>query len=223
MARFPKLLVVLLSAAFLVACGDDDDNRPPDNTSLVRIMHASPDAPAVDVLVDDVVAFTNVPYPADSGYLSLLSGTRNFKVNATGTSTTVIDVSPTLIAGKSYSVFAVGFLADIEPLLLEDDRNVLATQARIRVIHGSPDAPAVDVLVNDNLVVSNLAFKGASSYLEVPTGDYVFKLNLTGTATTAFTSGAIALEAGKVYTAIAIGSVASGAPNPLDIKLLTDK
>jgi len=195
----------------------------PDATSLVRVMHASPDAPAVDVLVDNIVALTNVPYPAASGYLGLLSGTRNFKVNATGTSTTVIDVSAPLTAGKSYSVFAVGFLAGIEPLLLEDDRSVLAAKARIRVIHGSPDAPAVDVRANDTVVVPNLAFKGASSYLEVPPGNYVFKLNLAGTGTTAFTSPIIALGAGKVYTAIAIGSAAPAAANPLTIKLLIDK
>ncbi|MCX9155320.1 DUF4397 domain-containing protein [Niveibacterium sp. 24ML] len=193
-----------------------------DATSQVRVMHASPDAPAVDVLVDGAAALTNVPFPADSGYLSLLSGTRNFKVNAAGTSTTVIDVSPALAAGKSYSVFAVGFLAGIEPLLLEDNRTVVADKAKVRVIHGSPDAPAVDVLANDAVVVPNVPFKGVSGYLEVPAGNYVFKLNLQGTSTTAFTSPSIALEAGKVYTAIAIGSAAGGT-NPLTIKLLTDK
>jgi len=224
MAHFHKLLVVLITAVFLSACGNGDDNWPPYPTSLVRVMHASPDAPAVDVLLDGRRVLTNVPYPDDSGYLRLLSGTRNFKVNAAGTDTTVIDVSVSLKAGKSYSVFAVNFLADIEALLLEDDRSVSATLARIRVIHGSPDAPAVDVLANDTVVVPNLAFKEASSsYLEVPPGDYVFKLNLAGTATTAFTTPPIALVAGKVYTAIAIGSVAPAATNPLTIKLLIDR
>jgi hypothetical protein len=193
-----------------------------DATAQVRVMHASPDAPAVDVLVDGAKALANVPFPADSGYVSLLSGQRNFKVNAAGTATTVIDVSPTLTAGKSYSVFAVGFLAGIQPLLLEDNRTPTAGKARIRVIHGSPDAPAVDVLANDAKVLSNVPFKAASDYLTVDPGNYVFKLNLAGTTTTAYTTPSIALAAGKVYTAIAIGSAAGGA-NPLTVKLLTDK
>ncbi|GAA5177764.1 hypothetical protein GCM10025771_15580 [Niveibacterium umoris] len=212
----PVSLLVLTRAA------DTPKLSIPDATAQVRVMHASPDAPAVDVLVDDVKALSAVPFPADSGYLSLLSGARNFKVNAAGTATTVINATPTLSAGKSYSVFAVGFLSGIEALLLEDDRTVNANLARIRVIHGSPDAPTVDVLANDAKVLSNVPFKTASSYLEVPAGNYVFKLNLAGTATTAFTSPSVALEAGKVYTAIAIGSAAGGA-HPLTIKLLTDR
>ncbi len=195
----------------------------PDATAQLRVMHASPDAPAVDVLVNDAKTLSNVPFPADSGYLSLLAGNYNLKVNAANTTTTVINADATLTRGKSYSVFAVGLLAGIEPLVLEDDRTTVADKARVRVIHASPDAPNVDVLANDAKVLSNVPFKTASAYLEVPAGNYVFKLNVAGTATTALTSPSIALEAGKVYTAIAIGSTASGASNPLALKLLTDR
>jgi len=195
----------------------------PDATAQLRVMHASPDAPAVDVLVNDGKTLSNVSFPADSGYLSLLAGNYNLKVNAANTTTTVINADATLARGKSYSIFAVGLLAGIEPLVLEDDRISVADKARIRVIHASPDAPNVDVLANDAKVLSNVPFKAASTYLEVPAGNYVFKLNVAGTATTALTSPSIALEAGKVYTAVAIGSVASGASNPLALKLLTDR
>jgi len=175
------------------------------------------------VLVNDGKTLSNVWFPADSGYLSLLAGNYNLKVNAANTTTTVINADATLARGKSYSIFAVGLLAGIEPLVLEDDRTSVADKARIRVIHASPDAPNVDVLANDAKVLSNVPFKAASAYLEVPAGNYVFKLNVAGTATTALTSPSIALEAGKVYTAVAIGSVASGASNPLALKLLTDR
>lgn len=195
----------------------------PDATTQVRVMHASPDAPAVDVLVNDAKVLSSVAFPADSGYLSLLAGNYNFKVNAANTTTTVINADAALARAKSYSVFAVGPLASIEPLVLEDVRITVADKARIRVIHASPDAPNVDVLANDAKVLSNVPFKAASAYLEVPPGNYVFKLNVAGTATTALTSPSLALEAGKVYTAIAIGSTATGAANPLALKLLTDR
>lgn len=191
-----------------------------DNTSLLRVLHASPDAPAVDVLVDDTEVLADVPYATASGYLAVDSGDRNIKVNAANTATTVINATPTLEPGKSYSVLAVNFLASIEPLVLTDDRSVVADKARVRVVHASPDAPNVDVLANDAVVLTNVPFKVASEYLEVVPGNYVFKLNVAGTATTAFTSPSRALEAGKVYTVVAIGAEAGA--NPLTLKVLVD-
>src|SRR5690606_318306 len=92
-----------------------------DTRARVRVIHASPDAPNVDVLVDDAVALTDVPFPAASDYLPLSSGERNFKVNVAGTATTAIDVDVTLGGSTDYSVLAVGFVADIEPLLTVDE------------------------------------------------------------------------------------------------------
>jgi hypothetical protein len=194
-----------------------------DNRAQVRVMHASPDAPNVDVLVDNVVALSNVPYPVNSDFLAVPSGARNFKVNAAGTSTTVIDVTPTLIAGRAYTAYATGFLANIAATLVEDNLTLpTAGNAKIRVVHASPDAPNVDVLANDNRVLTNVPFRTASDYLTVPAGNYTFKVNVTGTTTTA-TQATVPLAAGKIYTAVAIGSVAGGATNPLTIRLLTDR
>ena len=59
------------------------------DTAMVRVLHASPDAPAVDVFLDDtaVSALTNVPFGVISGYLEIPAGAHNVKVYATGTTT----------------------------------------------------------------------------------------------------------------------------------------
>jgi hypothetical protein len=194
-----------------------------DNRAQLRAFHASPDAPNVDILLDNVVAAGNLRYPTAVGFVAVPSGARNVKVNAAGTATTVIDVTPTLAAGRAYTAYAVGFLANISALLVEDNLAAPTTgNAKIRVIHGSPDAPNVDILANNNRVLSNVPFKTASDYLVVPAGAYNFKVNVAGTATTAAQAD-VTLAAGKVYTAIAVGSVASTATNKLGIQLLTDK
>jgi hypothetical protein len=194
-----------------------------DSRAQLRAFHASPDAPNVDILVDNAIAASNVAYPTAVGFVGVPSGARNVKVNATGTATTVIDVTPTLAAGKAYTAYAVGFLASISALLVEDNLSApTAGNAKIRVIHGSPDAPNVDILANNNKVLSNVPFKTASDYLVVPAGAYNFKVNVAGTANTA-TQADVTLAAGKVYTAIAVGSVSPTAKNKLGIQLLTDK
>lgn len=194
-----------------------------DIRAQLRAFHASPDAPNVDILVDNVIAASNVPYPSAVGFVNVPAGARNIKVNASGTATTVIDVTPTLAAGKAYTAYAVGFLANISALLVEDNLAApTAGNVKVRVIHGSPDAPNVDILANDSKVLSNVPFKTASDYLVVPAGKYNFKVNVAGTTTTAAQAD-VTLSAGRVYTAIAVGSVAASAKNKIGIQLLTDK
>ena len=45
-----------------------------------------------------------------------------------------------------------------------------AQPAMVRVAHFSPDAPAVDVYVNDDRVLSGVKYKTVSKYLELPAG-----------------------------------------------------
>ena len=60
-------------------------------SASMRVLHASPDAPPVDILIDDKVVLTNVAYKGASPFLMIKSGMRNIKVNAAGTTTTVIN------------------------------------------------------------------------------------------------------------------------------------
>ena len=69
------------------------------DAARVRVLHASPDAPNVDIYLDDtkVDALTNVPFKAISAYLSVPSGAHNVKVVPTGGTVTdaVIDAGVT--------------------------------------------------------------------------------------------------------------------------------
>src|SRR3954451_9236586 len=119
-----RLLTLGFAVAALAAgCGDDDSNTGPATDAGLRVVHASPDAPSVDVLVDDAKVLSSVPYLGSSSYLEVASGSRNIKVNAAGTSTTVIDADLPLIAGTDYTVIAGGLVSDIAPIVLQDDRS----------------------------------------------------------------------------------------------------
>lgn len=194
-----------------------------DSRALVRVTHASPDAPSVDVAVNGVTALTGVAYPVNSDYLAVAEGSTRLQVKVAGTETSVIDATVPLSRLVSYSVFAVNFVSGIEPLLLEDDRSAPAAgKARLRVLHGSPDAPAVDVAVSGSVAVANLPFKQASGYLEVPAGTYPVEVRVAGTST-AVLSADLTLEAGAVYTVLAKGSVTTVPSAPLALKVLRDR
>ena len=70
-----KFLTLLLAASALTAaCSDDDDNTGPEGEARVRVVHASPDAPDVDVLLDDAEVLGDVPYLTASNYLGRARG-----------------------------------------------------------------------------------------------------------------------------------------------------
>lgn len=173
--------------------------------AFVRVVHASPDAPNVDVWVDGSTVLTDVPFTAVSDYLAVPAGDHNVQVTATGETDPVIDADLTLAAGTSYTVAAVGLLADISATVLTDDRTPAADQSKLRVFHASPSAPAsVDVAVTDGpVLVEGLAYPEATGYLTVDPGTYPLEIRAAGETDAALTLEAT-LEAGENYTAIAM-------------------
>jgi hypothetical protein len=207
-------LLVALSMAIAIGCGESHHSR-------LRVVHASPDAPNVDVAVDDKTVLTNVAYGTASDYLTVNSGKRKIVVAATGTNTDVIEVSPDLVNKTDYTVLAVGLVANISPLLLTDDNAApSAGNVKVRIIHGAPSAGSVDIYVTapgDDLTsatptLSNVAFKDASDYLSVPAGNYEIRVTLTGTKTVAIDSGSVTLTAGQIRTVVALDATGGGGP-----------
>jgi len=186
-----------------------------DAKARVRVIHASPDAPAVDVWVNGAKAFTNAPFKGITQYAELAGGDYDIQVVPAGaTSPAVISGKLGFGAGKDYSVIAVGKLANIAPLVLEDN-NALpeAGKAHVRFIHASPDAPAVDIAVKSGPVLfKNVAFKGVGEYLPVAAGTYDLEVRLAGTNTVALSVPGVKLENQTVYTVFAMG-LAGGTPS----------
>ncbi|MBN1642465.1 MAG: DUF4397 domain-containing protein [Anaerolineae bacterium] len=179
----------------------------------VRVVHASPDAPAVDVLVNDGVAFANAPFKGITDYAALDTGTYNIKVVPTGATEPVVIEADLALEAKDYTVVAVGLLANIEPLVLVDNNAAPAAgKAHVRFVHASPDAPAVDIAVKGGPVLfSNVAFKEVGEYLPVDAGTYDLEVRLAGTDTVALAVPGLALADGTVYTVFAMG-LAGGQP-----------
>lgn len=83
--------------------------------------------------------------------------------------------------------------------------------ALIRVVHGSPDAPNVDVYVNGVLLLENVPYQAFSGLLEVGTGAQNIQVNVAGTDTTAI-DATLELEESTATTVIATNFVASIEP-----------
>jgi hypothetical protein len=182
----------------------------------VRVVHASPDAPAVDVWVNDaIVVFSDAPFKGITSYAELDAGTYNVKVVPAGaTEPAVIEADLDLAAGTDYTVVAVGKLAEIQPVVLVDDNSAPAAgMAHVRFMHASPDAPNVDIYVADGgpLLFENVPFGQAFPYVPVEAGTYDLEVRVHDTDVVVLTVPGVSLADRTVYTIFAMG-LAGGEP-----------
>lgn len=196
-------------------------------TAEIMLVHASPDAPPVDILVNGTKATTTpLAFPNSLGYLAVPVGSGNptFALQVPGSGMPPIPVPanalPTLVAGKKYTVFVTGQLSKgLEYKAVEDIFTVNPAKPTIRFAHMSPDAPAVDIIltlpgIGDYPVppFQNVSYKDVSTFFnEGMAGSFPVKVRISGTETIALTIPSLTLTNGKVITIFANG-LAAGTP-----------
>ncbi|GAB4451679.1 MAG: hypothetical protein OHK0029_01290 [Armatimonadaceae bacterium] len=230
-------LLLTVGALTGMGCGSGNDDEPHELNGRVRVVHASPDAPNVDVYVDNQRVLSNVPYRQFSGYLPVRAGNRNIRVTPANVNTDVINANVFVAGGEDYTILATGRVADLEPLVLNDDNTAPAAgNIRLRLVHASPaDAAAsVDIYVTApgadiNAIaptLSGVPFRAASNYLSVPAGDYRVRITPAGTKTVVIDTGTVSLPAGAIRTGVAVGdpsvNTAAGGAADLGALLLAD-
>ncbi len=189
----------------------------------LRAIHASPDAPDVDLLIDGAVVSTALAYPTATAYINTTSGLHTLKANTTGTANSLITEELNLTPGKTYSVFVANLLATIEPIVVEDDLSAPAAgKARIRVAHMVPDGPAanLEILNGVNVFASigNTTFKSVSNFIEVDAG--TFDLQLRDATNDVILLGPVPVTFvdGKIYTYVLYGQVGNTSVGTLTIE-----
>ncbi|MEF8818981.1 MAG: DUF4397 domain-containing protein [Haloferacaceae archaeon] len=193
------------------ALADDDEE-----TAGLRVAHASPDAPNVDVYVDGAVAVSGLEFRSVTDYLEVPTGEREVAVNVAGTDTTVFGPTEIELAAEDYTAVALGEASSDDSVftvsLFEDTNgaNLGDDEARVRAIHASPDAPAVDVTANDGAltVFDGFAFGESSGYAVVPADEYEIEVrpdteNNDGTVVKEVSG--VTLAGGSTYTVFAVG------------------
>jgi hypothetical protein len=151
-----------------------------------KVIHGSPDAPAVDIYARGIATplISNLAYTSASSYLNVPENLYILDITVAGSSTPVFSKVADLngLAGSVLTVFASGYLSPENNqdgpsfgifvalnngtvLELEDYK----PKAKVQVIHNSADpiANKVDVYLNGELLLDDFEFRKATGFVEV--------------------------------------------------------
>ena len=124
-----------------------------------------------------------------------------------------------MTAAAALFLAVAGPVAAAEPLTavvaVDDTGTPAAGQAWVRVLHGSPDAPSVDVKANDADILTDVPFGTISDYLPVDAGTYNIKVCAAGTDTCVIDAD-LTFEDGKRYTVAATDLVEQIKPQVIE-------
>jgi uncharacterized membrane protein required for colicin V production len=148
----------------------------PDEANL-QIIHNSP-TPTVDIYVNDKLLLDNFEFRKATPFIKVPAGVELKIGVALGTSRSSADVIATfpvkLEKNKNYVAIASGIVGNRSTpftIAVNDAGRISATNSEnvdINFFHGSPDAPAVNILANNNIAFNNISFGKFGNYVSVP-------------------------------------------------------
>lgn len=191
--------------------------------SSIRVFHASPNAPAVDVYANGKLIVKNLSYKELSQYISVAPGSYNIMVYTSGQMTNpVINTNLNIPANTVFNIAVIGTLPDISLYPIQEPTTAQNFgRPCVRFVHLSPNAPAVDIKLSDGTkVFTGVGYKGITDYACVPTGTYTFTVSPTGRENIVLTVPNVKLDPNSYYTLYAVGLV--GKSPTLEVMLVPE-
>lgn len=206
-----SLTVVNLATRVSPPCTEVLDIAGSPEDACVRLVHAAPDAPGVDAYLNDAQVAADLSFGTATEYASVPSGGgRGVRIVAAGGATeeSILDGSFDLDPGQAYEILVQGGGTDLGLNITGVDlRPVAEGQARLRVIHASPDAGAVNIGVegDEENLFEGADFGNATEYAILDAGDYALEVRPGDEDMTVALRSDVTLEEGMVYDLVAIG------------------
>jgi hypothetical protein len=216
-----KLLTVLLLLSNMALSGCDSSTSFSGEVARLRVLHASPDAPAADVLFDSLLVLSGLNFGESSDYIKVDQGTRRIRVSEAGTTSSFIDVNYTLLDDKDYTFVIANYLSTIQAFLIEDDKgNPDFGKFSLRFLQVAPGAPFMDAYVSkqDQEIatlepkVSKMRFGDVSEYFDYDEGKYRIEMTRFRQKTPLIDTGFLPFNAREIRTIVALDAPGGGPP-----------
>ena len=151
----------------------------------LRVIHASPDMPATDVVVGDgfdAPLASSLGYTEASTMTAVPNGDVNLNFAVPGSTTEFLfEDQVSLPGGIEFNLYLIDDFETLRSLTLATDRRSIATESRFRIVNAAPDSGRISIyvtetaneeLTNKNVLVRDLQFGFGTNYFRLAPDDY---------------------------------------------------
>ena len=189
--------------------------------SLVRVIDASYNAPAINVYVESSLVASNIGQGSITTYGGFgPSNNALVKVTAASNSKALVNSNATLLPNKSQSILVTDINAQYQVDVLEDQSTPAPSgHSDFRILNQAPSTGPIDVYflagtsatvyATAKPVITNLAVGATSGYVAIPSSTLYMVIAPAGTvlsttSTTIYSSAALPLVGGEVRTVLIV-------------------
>lgn len=154
-----------------------NSSRQMPGMSNIRLFHAAPGAPEVDIYANGRLVARRLAYGQFTDYIQLAAGTYTIQAYPVGlTQNPVLNVRIPLADGKIYTLAVIGILPRIGILPVEDSYEPLSPgTANIRFANLSPNAPSLNLaIMRGPDLFTDVTYTEVSEYRAIRPGNYNF-------------------------------------------------
>ncbi|HEY5586578.1 MAG TPA: DUF4397 domain-containing protein [Ruminiclostridium sp.] len=163
-----------------------DLSRQMPGMAYIRLFHAAPNTPAVDVYADGKLIAKRLTYGQFTEYMPLAMGTYSIEAFPFGLKQSpILSIRLPIADSKMYTLAIIGLLPRIGILPIEDEyEDLYAGRVNIRFANLSPNAPSLNLALSGGLdLFTDIKYTELSDYRSMIPGIYNFVVRPTMTAT----------------------------------------
>lgn len=206
----------IMVVPFIASCGKSAGTVTPSTAKIqMQVVNLSPDLQPVNLYVGLIQQSTGgFSYPYPSGYFSLTNINPPIQIrsySATVSTTNLVSIDSVIFKPNfKYTLFVTGLRADNSVgyiFTVDTAVNPTTGRGKIRFVNASPRSGLLDITANDTLAFKASAYKSVSKFIELPAGNYNFKVKPSGSSTVISNFPAVTVVDGKLYTLYCRGVV----------------
>ena len=222
------VLLLIISTVFLMpyisSCSKSGNASSVGLNIQLEVLNLSPSIQPVDLYLGYLKQNTiSYSYPLNQGYFFLNTIDTPLQIKSSTTTSAALNFfslsNINFQANHKYSLFITGSYSVLNPnsnslttIFTEDDTTQIPKVGfgKVRFVNASIANglnSGIDVTANGTLAFSNVQFAKVSPYIQLPAGNYVFQMNVTGTPQTILSTslGTTTIQDGTLYTLYSYG------------------